>query len=57
VHVQMLTQINIGGLGHLAVSGHVCSRCIDEDRRLSLQHVDQVVFVGNRRARRRGGAR
>jgi hypothetical protein len=52
-----LTQINIGGLGHLAVSGHVCSRCIDEDRRQSLQHVDQVVFVGNRRARRRGGAR
>jgi hypothetical protein len=57
VHVQMLTQVSIGGLGHIAVSGHVCSRCVDEDRRLAAQHVDQVVVVGNRRARRRGGAR
>jgi hypothetical protein len=57
VHVQMLTQVSIGGLGHIAVSGHVCSRCVDEDRRLAAQHVDQVVVVGNRRARRRRGAR
>jgi hypothetical protein len=47
-------------LGFLTVSGHICSRCADEDRRLALQQVDQVVLVGrtgNRRARRRGGAR
>jgi hypothetical protein len=60
VHVQMLTQVSIDGLGHIAVSGHVCSRCVDEDRRLAAQHVDQVLVVGrtgNRRVRRRGGAR
>jgi hypothetical protein len=59
VRVQQLTPVMIGGLGYITVSGHVCRRCVDEDRRLAAQHVDQVVLVGrtgNRRARR-GGAR
>jgi hypothetical protein len=60
-HVQMLSAVSIGGLGHIAVSGHVCGRCVDEDRRLAAQHVDHVLVVGrtgNRRARRsRGGGR
>jgi hypothetical protein len=56
VHVQMLTQVSIGGLGHITITGHICGRCVDEDRRLAAQHVDQVLVVGNRR-RRRGGAR
>ena len=56
VHVQMLTPVSIGGLGHITITGHVCSRCVDDDRRLALQHVDQVVIVGrgNRHARRSG---
>jgi hypothetical protein len=61
VHVEKLTPITIGGLGHITVDGHVCSQCVDEDRRLAAQHVDQVLVVGrtgNRRARRsRGGGR
>jgi hypothetical protein len=57
VHVQQLTAVTIGGLGHVTVSGHLCNRCVDQDRRLAAQHADQVVVVGNRRTRRRGGAR
>jgi hypothetical protein len=60
VHVQMLTQVSIGGLGHITITGHVCRSCAAEDRRLAIQHADQVVLVGrtgNRAARRRGGAR
>jgi hypothetical protein len=59
VHVEKLTPLTIGGLGHITVDGHVCRRCVDDDRRLAAQHADQVLVVGrtgNRRARRRGGA-
>jgi hypothetical protein len=54
VHVRMLTATTIGGLGHITVSGHVCRSCASEDERLAMRHVDQVLVVGNRRARRRG---
>jgi hypothetical protein len=57
VHVQMLTPVAIDGLGFITVTGHVCSGCIADDRRLAARHVDQVVLLGNRRAHRRGGAR
>lgn len=60
VHVQQLTPVTIVGLGCITVSGHVCRRCADEDRRLATRLVDQVVRVeriGNRRAGGRGGGR
>ena len=57
VHVQMLTPVAIGGLGYITVSGHICSGCVAEDQRRATEHPDRVVLVGNRRARRRGGAR
>jgi hypothetical protein len=54
VHVGMLTPVSIGGLGHITITGHVCGRCADDDQR---QGADLVSRAGNRRARRRGGAR
>jgi hypothetical protein len=59
VHVEMLTPVTIGGLGYITISGHVCRSCVSDDQRRAVPHVDQVVVVGrgNRRARRRGGAR
>ena len=55
VHVEMLTPVSIGGLGHLTITGHVCGRCAAEDQRQA--GADLVSRTGNRRARRRGGAR
>jgi hypothetical protein len=58
VHVQMLTQTIIAGLGYITVTGHICRSCTNDDERHAIQHADQVVVVGNRRARRsRGGGR
>jgi hypothetical protein len=60
VRVQLLSAVTIGGLGHITVSGHLCSRCTAADARLAAQQVDEVLVVkptGNRRTRRRGGAR
>jgi hypothetical protein len=59
VHAQTLAAATVGGLGHIAVAGHICSACAADDRRLAAQHADTVVVVkrGNRRTRRRGGAR
>jgi hypothetical protein len=53
VHVQMLTPVSIGGLGHLTITGHVCDRCAAEDQHQA--GADPVNRTGNRRARR--GAR
>jgi hypothetical protein len=53
VHVEKLTPVIIGGLGHLAITGHVCGRCAADD-----QHpagADLGSRTGNRRTRRRGG--
>jgi hypothetical protein len=55
VHVQQLMPVTLGGLGYITVSGHVCRRCPDEDRRLAAQHVDQVVMVGRTGIPRAGG--
>lgn len=55
VHVEKLTPISIGGLGHLTITGHVCGRCAAEDQRQA--GADLVSRTGNRRSRRRGGAR
>jgi hypothetical protein len=55
VHVEKLTPVSIGGLGHLAITGHVCGRCADDDQRQA--GPDLVSRTSNRRARRRGGAR
>jgi hypothetical protein len=55
VHVGMLTPVSIGGLGHLTITGHVCGRCAAEDQRQA--GAGLVSRTGNRRARRRGGAR
>jgi hypothetical protein len=55
VHVQMLTPVTIGGLGHITITGHICGRCAAEDQRQA--GADLVSRTGNRRARRRGGAR
>jgi hypothetical protein len=55
VHVEKLTPVSIGGLGHLTITGHVCRRCADDDQRQA--DVGLVRHTGNRRARRRGGAR
>jgi hypothetical protein len=61
VHVEKLTPLTIGGLGHITVDGHVCRSCASDDQRLATQNVDEVVVVGrtgNRRTRRsRGGGR
>jgi hypothetical protein len=59
VCVQQLTPAMIGGLGCITVSGHVCSLCADEDRRLAAQYVDQIVLAGRTGSRRahRDGAR
>lgn len=58
VHVQMLTPVSIGGLGHLTITGHVCRRCAADDQRIAAQHTDHVLVArGNRRQRRRGGVR
>jgi hypothetical protein len=54
VHVQMLTPVSIGGLGHLTITGHICGRCADDDQHQA--GADLVSRTGNRRARRRGGA-
>jgi hypothetical protein len=51
-HVQQLTPVSIGGLGHLTITGHVCGRCVAEDRRQA--GAGLVGRTGNRRARRRG---
>jgi hypothetical protein len=56
VHVEKLTPLTIGGLGHITVDGHVCRSCASDGQRIAIQHADQVLVVGNRR-RRRGGAR
>jgi hypothetical protein len=53
VHVQQLTPVSIGGLGHLTITGHICGHCADDDQR----QASLVGRTGNRRARRRGGAR
>ena len=52
VHTQQMTPVTIGGLGHITIAGHVCSRCASDDQRLAAKHADHVVVVGNRRARR-----
>jgi hypothetical protein len=52
VHAQQMTPVTIGGLGHLTITGHVCSRCAAED-----QHQAGAALLsrtGNRSARRRG---
>jgi hypothetical protein len=54
-HVQQLTPVSIGGLGHLTITGHVCGRCAADDQPQA--GADLVSRTGNRRARRRGGAR
>ena len=55
VHGEKLTPVSIGGLGHLTITGHVCGRCADDDQRQA--GAGLVGRTGNRRARRRGGAR
>jgi hypothetical protein len=50
VHVQQLTPVSIGGLGHINITGHVCSRCAAEDQRQA--GAGLVGRTGNRRARR-----
>lgn len=52
VHVRQLTPVSIGGLGHITITGHVCGRCVDDDRRHA--GASLVGRTGNRRARRRG---
>ena len=52
VHTQQMTPVTIGGLGHITIAGHVCSRCASDDQRLAAKHADHVVVVGNRPARR-----
>jgi hypothetical protein len=52
-HVQQLTPVSIGGLGHITITGHVCGRCASEDQRQA--GAGLVGRTGNRRARR--GAR
>jgi hypothetical protein len=42
VRVQLLSAVTIGGLGHITVSGHLCSRCTAADARLAAQHVDKL---------------
>jgi hypothetical protein len=54
VHVEKLTSLTIGGLGHITITGHICGRCADDDQRQA--GADLVSRTGNRRARRRGGA-
>jgi hypothetical protein len=54
VHVEKLTPLTIGGLGHITITGHICGRCADDDQRQA--GADLVSRTGNRRARRRGGA-
>lgn len=53
VHVERLTPVSIGGLGHLTITGHVCGRCADDDQRRA--GVGLVGRTGNRRARRGDG--
>jgi hypothetical protein len=55
VHVEKLTPLTIGGLGHITITGHICGRCTDDDQRQA--GADLASRTGNRQARRRGGAR
>jgi hypothetical protein len=55
VHVEKLTPLTIGGLGHITITGHVCRRCAADGQRQA--DADLVSRTGNRRACRQGGAR